>query len=44
MRRVAVAIAVPALVLSVLMGGAAPASATSGGPSVSKVLNPPRCC
>lgn len=43
MRRVAVVLAVPALVLSVLVGGAASFSVASAGSSVS-TANPPTCC
>jgi len=43
MRRVAVALAVPALVLSVLVGGGASVSVASPGTSVS-TLHPPKCC
>jgi len=44
MRRAAVALAVPALVASVLMGSAATASAESSKAGVTQLLFPPRCC
>ena len=42
MRRAAVVLAVPALVLSMLLGGAATASTAPGSGVVS--LGPPKCC
>lgn len=46
MRRAAVVLSVPALVLSVVLGGspAQAAAAAPGSGAVTTILHPPKCC